>query len=47
MGVPSKAYQFLLVEVQLEQRLATSPTLNPTFNCVTGWTVREAGGIEP
>ena len=47
MGVPSKVYRFLLVKVQLGQRLATSPTLNPTFNWVTGWMVREAGGIEP
>ncbi|GEM_PF-260563 len=47
MSVPSKAYQFLLVKVQLGQRSATSPTLNLTLNWVTGWMVREAGGIEP
>ncbi|MEW6104256.1 MAG: nucleotidyltransferase domain-containing protein [bacterium] len=35
MGVPSKAYWFLLVKVQLGQRLATSPILNSTFREVT------------
>jgi len=47
MGVPSKAYQFLLVKVQLGQRLTTSPTLNPPCNRATGCVEREAGGIEP
>ncbi len=35
MSVPSKAYQFLLVKVQLGQRLATSPIPNSTFEEVT------------
>ena len=55
MSVPSKAYEFLLVKIQLGQRacpersegLATSPTLNLTSNWVTGWMVREVGGIKP
>jgi hypothetical protein len=32
MSAPSKACQFLLVQVQLGQRLATSPISNSTFN---------------
>jgi len=35
MSAPSKAYRFLLVKVQLGQRLAASPILNPTFREVT------------
>ena len=35
MSAPSKAYRFLLVKVQLGQRLATSPILNSTFREVT------------
>jgi len=55
MSPPSKAHAIQMVKVQLGQRacpersegLATNPTLNLTFNWVTGWMVREAGGIEP
>jgi len=35
MSVPRKAYHFLVVQVHLEQRLATSSTLNLTFSEVT------------
>jgi len=35
MSAPSKAYKFLLVKVQLGQRLAASPILNSTFREVT------------
>jgi len=35
MSAPSKVYQFLLVKVQLGQRLAASPILNSTFREVT------------
>jgi len=35
MGAPSKAYDFLLVQVQPEQRIATSSALSLTFREVT------------
>jgi len=35
MSAPSKAYQFLLVKVQIGQRSAASPTPNFTFREVT------------
>jgi len=35
MSAPSKACQFLLVQVQLGQRLAASPISNSTFKEVT------------
>ncbi len=35
MSVPRKVYWLLLVQVQLGQRLATSPTPNLTFREVT------------
>ena len=35
MSVPRKVYWFLLVKVQLGQRLATSPIPNFTFREVT------------
>ena len=35
MSAPSKAYCFLVVKVHLGQRVAASPTPNPTFREAT------------
>gem|GEM_PF-1894460 len=44
MGAPSKAYCFLMVQVHLGQKLATSPTTNLTFGETTNQMKLRDGG---